>query len=139
MSEGGRRARRTSPLRLLLCSFLLTAGCGVLSFGGGQVSRGAHTVFLARDGCAAFVARTLGQDFLLAETADAAYVPAVGDVLEGPTRVGPSVFALYPAGAAASGTPSGPPTATVPLDVHAVGLPLGEARARLDAACGPAR
>ena len=129
--------RRPSPfLPLSLC--LAIAGCGGLGIGlgGGQASTGAHTVFLVHDGCTAFVARTLGGDFLVAEAARGAYVPSPGDVLGGPTREGRSVFALYPAGSAASGTPAGPPEATVPLDVRAVGLALPEARARLDAACG---
>jgi hypothetical protein len=138
-AKGEREARLRLALPLLAAPFFLS-GCGSLGIGlgGGQASTGAHTVFLARDGCATFVARTLGRDFLLAEATDGAYTPSLGDVLAGPSREGPSVFALYPSGSASAGTPSGPPAATVPLDVRAIGLPLAEARARLDAAC-PAR
>ncbi|MDX1420433.1 MAG: hypothetical protein R3181_10745 [Rubricoccaceae bacterium] len=113
-------------------------GCGGLGIGlgGGAASTGAHTVFLAHDGCRTFLARTLGQDFLVAEAPEGGYAPAPGDVLGGPTREGRSVFALYPAGSEFAGTPGASPEATVSLDVQALGLSLAEARARLDAACG---
>jgi hypothetical protein len=137
----GLSGRRSPFLPLALFPFLLVVGCGGLglNFGGVEASTGAHSVFLAREGCATFVARTLGHGFLLATVADGPYAPAVGDVLEGPLREGPSVFTLFPPGAADAGSRAATPAALVPLDVAAVGLPLADARAHLDAACGPPR
>lgn len=137
--QGGGARRRLLVLVAVLFPPLFL-GCGGLGIGlgGGTASTGAHTVFLAPEGCSTFLARTLGRDFFLADAVGDAYRPTPGDVLEGPTREGRSVFELYPTGSDFSGTPSGPPTATVPLDVLAIGLPLSEARARLGAACGSA-
>jgi hypothetical protein len=138
-ATGDRLPGRRSPLLLLaLASVLLLAGCGGLgiNLGRAEANVGAHTVFLVRDGCATFVARTLGGGFLLAEAAEGAYTPAVGDVLEGPTREGRSIFSVYPPGSETAGAPAAPPSANVPLDVRAIGLPLEDARARLDGACG---
>ncbi|NNF57810.1 MAG: hypothetical protein HKN04_06170 [Rhodothermaceae bacterium] len=110
---------------------LLLTGC-VQLFSSGQASVGAHAVFLTRPDCVTFVARTLDSGFTVAEVRGGDYTPALGDVFEGPNRTGQSVFRVFPPEDSVTrlgGT-------SVPLDVQGFGLPLAEARARLDAACG---
>lgn len=124
--------RRTTALLFALAMGL--GGCGISLFSGSRASVAAHTVFLARPGCTTFVARTLDVGFSVLEAADGSiYVPAPGDVLEGPAREGRSVFRFFPADAVTLRDEA----ASVPLDVQALDIPLAAARARLDAACGP--
>ncbi len=116
---------------------LLLAGCGAFGGSGAATAPGAHVLFLIRPECRTVVARPLAvgsaRAFSVLTLEEADYAPQVGDLLEGPAREGRSVFVFYPpeaVGAREGGR-------TMPAEVVAVGLDTGEARARLDAACGP--
>jgi hypothetical protein len=128
-----------AALTSLLAAPLAACGAlgGALGGSGGSAAPGAHVLFLVRPECRTVVARTLAvggaRAFSVLRLEDDDYAPQVGDLLEGPARVGQSVFVFYPpeaAGAREGGRP-------MPADVAAVGLEPAEARARLDAACGP--
>jgi hypothetical protein len=118
-----------------LLALAALAGCAGQS--GASASTGAHVLFLVRGGCATVVARTLtsgdSRAFTVLALDSPEYAPRVGDVLEGPAREGRSVFAYYREESLA--TRDG--AQTVAADVIAVGLDPGEARTRLDLACGP--
>ena len=143
MKDGGRERRGENAHWIsvvALVASLLFAGCSLLNLGGdsGSAGMGAHAVVFARPTCTTFVARSLGRAFLVAEVPGGDYAPAEGDVFEGPSREGRSVFGLFPVGSTDAGDPEAAPSALVSLDVRALGLTLSDARARFEAAC-PAR
>jgi len=123
---------------LVLALAFTAPACGVLGGGAGAATQpGAHVLFLIRPACNTVVARTLAvgdaRAFTVITLRDPDYAPQVGDLLEGPTREGESVFTYHaPENADTHG--GGSP---ITVDVDAVGLTPGEARARLDAVCGP--
>jgi len=131
--SGPQTADRGSYLLILavLSLSFVASGCGLSLFSSGEASIAAHSVFLLHEGCSTFVAQTLRQGMTLVETADAAYVPAQGDVFEGPARLGPSVFRLF------DGTESRLREGgrSVSLNIVAKNLSPEDARQQLDAAC----
>ncbi|HYE95202.1 MAG TPA: hypothetical protein VD962_03265 [Rubricoccaceae bacterium] len=121
---------------LLVAGLVLLGGCSRLgiNLGAPRETWGAHVVFLAPPGCSSFAARTVRHGFTLLRTDAPGHTPAQGDVLEGPVREGRSVFRLYAVGEADATRTEG---RDLPLDVLAVGLPLGVAHERLAVMCGP--
>lgn len=119
----------------LLLAPLVLGGCGLLG-GAPRATYGAHVVFLTRPACSTLVAQTLAtgdaRAFSVLTLPDAGYAPTAGDVIEGPAREGPSVFVVYPLG-----TDAREGGLSVSAEVLALGLRPGEARLRLDDACGP--
>ncbi|MFN3597855.1 MAG: hypothetical protein ACK41D_11360 [Rubricoccaceae bacterium] len=123
------------PGTLLLGTLLLgAAGCRGLGFAPAGTTLGAHMVTQARAGCAVVAARTFAEGgHALLTFPEAAAPPQPGDLFEGPVRVGPSVFRFVPA----DGMDAWRNGEDVPAEVLAAGLSAEEARAAMDARCGP--
>lgn len=127
----------SSILPLLLSFFLplvlafMLCGCGLKQFSSSEASVAAHTVFLTHADCSTFVAQTLREGMTLVENADASYTPSPGNVLEGPARLGPSVFTVF--GGSESRMREG--GRSVSLNIVAKNLDAADAREQLNSAC----
>ena len=142
-----RRARATgrataSPplafLLVLLAGSTGLAGCDALTrlFRGGPAAGvvDAHVVYRLRPDCTTFLARTLRNGYTVMTPQDDAFQAVETALFEGPVRVGQSIYRYY--------LPRDTETwsddwTEVSVDAQAVQLSLPDARAALDAICGP--
>ena len=134
-SPGGRGGRLTLAC---LAGSLALGGCDTLTrvFRSGPAAGvvDAHVVYRLRPDCPTFLARTLRNGYTVMTPQDGAFQAVETALFEGPVREGQSIYRYY--------LPRETETwsddwTEVSVDARAVQLSLPDARARLDAICGP--
>lgn len=116
---------------ILLAAVPPLAGCSLISRSEGTTIA-PHVVFLAPTGCEVALAKVHRGGYALMSSLEPDYVLQQGDVLEGPDRLGESIFRHFPPAARNSEWSEG---IEVPIDIRATGLELSIARRQLDGIC----
>ncbi|MEL6616789.1 MAG: hypothetical protein AAFQ43_13685 [Bacteroidota bacterium] len=114
-----------------LAAWMPLAGCSLISRSEGTTIA-PHLVFLAPTGCEVALAKIHRGGYALITSLDDSYALRQGDVLEGPARVGESIFRRFPPEARNSEWSQG---IDVAIDVRATDLELSIARRQLDGIC----
>ena len=138
-------ARGKSPLppslfalACLLASSLAVGGCDTLTrvFRGGTAAGvvDAHVVYRLRPDCTTFLARTLRNGYTVMTPQDDAFRAVETGLFEGPVREGQSIYRYYLPRNSQNWSDD---WTEVSVDARAVQLGLPDARAALDAICGP--
>ena len=118
-------------LFLFLLLSASSLGCGIRLFSNPEASIAAHVIHFTRPDCSTFVAQTLREGLTLTEVEVEDYTPRQGDIFEGPSRTGPSVFRLFEG----TETRLREGGRNVSMNILAKNLEPAEARRQLDAAC----